>query len=410
MSAESATRNPRFELFDSLRAIAALAVFGFHLSFQLSLFAHDEITPYLAHLNIGVTIFFLVSGFLLYRPFAKARLLGERPPEIVPYGARRLLRIVPAYWVALTLIALWLGLSDVFTPRGIATYYGFGQIYSADTTKGGIQQAWSICVEVTFYAMLPLWAALARRVPHRGMRGFVRSEAALLAGLFAIGVAWKAATADLAPAFGRQFHPASVVLPAFADQFALGMGLAVASVAFVHGGVGRRAVGLVERRPWLPWLAAAATYVLLVHSWGPLGAGGWQEYLARHELQGLFALLLLLPAVFDGGRRSWVRRVLAWRGLLWLGIVSYGFYLWHWAVMIKLREAGAADSLGDVGFTVAAFAGTTALAAASWYGLERYGVRLGRRFTRRQGDLPAGPLRPGEGIDPVAESEPAAIR
>lgn len=408
--AEARARNPRFALLDSLRAIAALSVFVFHLAFQLQWFHHDVVTPYITNLSVGVPIFFMISGFLLYRPYAEARLTGRGGPELVPYGARRLLRILPAYWVALTVIALWLGLSDVFTPRGIATYYPLGQIYDTNTTKGGIQQAWTVCVELSFYALLPAWAWLVRRVPVNGMRGFLRTEALLLGGLFSLAVVWKIATANLAPAFGHPFHSAVVVLPAWIDNFALGMGLAVASIAVAHGGAGRRAratVDAIRRRSWLPWLLAAGIYVILAHRWGPLGAGGWQEYVGRSELQGFVAMLLLLPAVFDDGQRLGVRRLLSNRVLLWVGVTSYGFYLWHWAVITKLREAGAEDALTDVGFTVAALAGTAALGAASWYGLERYAVGFGRRLTRRSGDLPAGPLRPGEGIDPVAEAEPA---
>ena len=67
----------RFPLFDSLRAIAALSVFGFHVAFHLELLTGDRWSSYLGQLNIGVAIFFVISGFLLYRPFAKAR-VGRR--------------------------------------------------------------------------------------------------------------------------------------------------------------------------------------------------------------------------------------------------------------------------------------------------------------------------------------------
>ena len=60
----------------------------------------------LAHLNVGVALFFLISGFLLYRPYALALVHGSEPPRLAAYAKRRFLRIVPAYWVALTLLAL----------------------------------------------------------------------------------------------------------------------------------------------------------------------------------------------------------------------------------------------------------------------------------------------------------------
>ena len=100
---------PRFPLFDSLRAIAALSIFGFHIAAsQLAL--NDPDFPWLGQLNVGVPIFFVVSGFLLYRPFVARRAQGRPAPSLGGYAIRRALRIIPAYWVALTVITVWLGL------------------------------------------------------------------------------------------------------------------------------------------------------------------------------------------------------------------------------------------------------------------------------------------------------------
>ena len=61
-----------------------------------------------------MTVFFVLSGFLLYRPFLAADLDGLRPVALRDYARRGVLRIVPAYWLALTVIALWLNLDEVF--------------------------------------------------------------------------------------------------------------------------------------------------------------------------------------------------------------------------------------------------------------------------------------------------------
>src|SRR4051794_1356756 len=110
-------RATRFPLFDSLRAIAALAIFGTHAYFTLRNNAPGPVRPYAARLEVGVYIFFVISGFLLYRPFVRARLSGSPAPATGAYAWRRLLRIGPAYWIALTLVALWLGEHYVFEPR-----------------------------------------------------------------------------------------------------------------------------------------------------------------------------------------------------------------------------------------------------------------------------------------------------
>src|SRR3954454_5704082 len=118
-----------------MRAIAALSVFFFH---AVGFYARGStqgnvIGPYVARLDVGVTIFFLLSGFLLYRPFVKTRREGRRPPALIPYAWRRTLRIVPAYWVALTVAALVLGLPGVLTLTGVPVFYGFLQVYDPDT-------------------------------------------------------------------------------------------------------------------------------------------------------------------------------------------------------------------------------------------------------------------------------------
>ena len=158
-------QSARFPLMDSLRAIAALSVFVYHLAFVLGWFDEGLAGRYLRELNLGVSIFFVLSGFLLYRPFVAARVEGEPSPALVPYAIRRVARIVPAYWVALTIIAIWLPVSGVFTAEGIVTYYGFLQAYDPDTITGGIGQAWTLTVEVSFYILLPILALGAAAGP-----------------------------------------------------------------------------------------------------------------------------------------------------------------------------------------------------------------------------------------------------
>ena len=88
-------RADRFPLFDSLRAIAALSVLGFHVAFFHLYRSDTPIRAYTVHLDVGVTVFFLISGFLLYRPFVRARLKGRSrrtwapTPGAASCGSRR---------------------------------------------------------------------------------------------------------------------------------------------------------------------------------------------------------------------------------------------------------------------------------------------------------------------------------
>jgi len=94
--------NQRFELFESLRAIAALSVLVFHTCGWSNVNLFTWYKAFTSKLNIGVTLFFLISGFLLYRPHAVEMLGGPDAPPAGDYVLRRAFRILPAYWVALT--------------------------------------------------------------------------------------------------------------------------------------------------------------------------------------------------------------------------------------------------------------------------------------------------------------------
>jgi peptidoglycan/LPS O-acetylase OafA/YrhL len=372
--------NPRFPLLDSVRAIAALSVLVFHASLWSQITLTGSVAaPFLSRLDVGVAIFFVLSGFLLYRPFVRARLLGGRAPRVAAYGWRRVLRIVPAYWVALTVIAVALPLSGVFEPGHAVVYYGFLQVYG-DLVLGGITQAWSLCVEIAFYALLPLWAlALARRPPS------VRGEFLALGGLAAIAVAWNLVVV-LSAADPDHANTSRMLLwlPAFLDHFALGMAVAVLSVLAERDGRTPHVVAWVERRPWAAWLGALAAFSVVAVGIGlspenrldaPVTAA---QALARHWLYAAVAVGVLLPAVFGPPGRGAIRRLLAHPVLLYLGTISYGIFLWHNAPMDRLADTlGAQGTWADFGALLAVGAGGAVVAAAlSWRLLERPLLRL----------------------------------
>ena len=107
-------RPGRYPLVDAVRAIAALLILAYHAAFVLGGLTPDGAGRWFAHLNVGVPLFFAISGFLLYRPFVAARLDGRPPPGLRAYWVRRALRIVPAYWLALTIVAIVLGRDQIF--------------------------------------------------------------------------------------------------------------------------------------------------------------------------------------------------------------------------------------------------------------------------------------------------------
>jgi peptidoglycan/LPS O-acetylase OafA/YrhL len=387
-------RANRFPLVDSLRAIAALCVLLTHTAVAAGVSGnpHGALSPYAQRLDVGVAIFFLISGLLLYRPFVAARFRGRSAPAAGPYAWRRFLRIAPAYWLALIVTALWVGTSaydlGVFSSSGFPTYFLMLQTYRGQTLSGGLVQGWTLTIEITFYAFLPLYAWVMRRAAGRARsvrdggagraRSVLRSELIGLVVLVLISEAWKAVV--LGGQSPRQvvITPALDALPSFLDQFALGMGLAVVSAWIEQRGSNPRWVSRFDRAPVLSWLFAAVAFYVVSKRIGisprffaPMGR--WQ-YLGREWLYAAVAFGLLLPAVIGDQTRGLPRRVLSWRVLAWLGLISYGIYLWQTTVLAQLQRwnFGAHSIIHPwVWWSVGTLVMTAAIAAASYYLLER---------------------------------------
>ena len=376
--------NPRFPLFDSLRAIAALSILVTHTALVSGANEHVWYGRYTARLDSGVAIFFLISGFLLYRPFVAARLVGHRGPRLRDYARRRVLRIVPAYWLALTVLAIYPGLDGMWTGHSWA-YYAFVQTYHGRWTLGGIGPAWSLCIEVSFYVALPFLAFAVRRWGPRGdRRAIVRSELILLTLIFVASILVRATQT------GKQIE---VTLPAQADWFALGMFLAVTSAALAGREPG--VIGWIRRYPGAMWGIAFAIFWYVSNELN-LGRGVFAretiyQNVMHHLLYGLVGFFLLIPAVFadDGGGVP--RRILRNKVLSWFGLISYGLFLWHApiAANLSVRDGGHLFNHSRMlGLTLGTFVIATIVAALSYDLVERpilrYKDRPFRRFRRRR--------------------------
>ena len=396
------SRHAHFPCFDGLRAIAAGAVLLHHAGFITGFSINRRFGEFLAHGDSGVAVFFLISGFLLYRPFA-ARHLSDRPA--MPMGVfwwRRLLRIFPGYWVALVgiYVLFGFGMGSLSTPGDFVTYFGLTQIYDTTRYFHGVNQAWTLATELSFYLFLPLYAWVIRQIATRRPARKIRIEVLGLVSLVGVCVVWRLAwfTYDqywIRYPAGQPRPPgpapfASLAtqywLPSHFDLFALGMGLALASVLAVDHRDRipslDRIVDWVGSVPWLWWTLAAGTYFVVSTQAGlprNLEVLTGAQFFLRQALYGLMAFFLLIPAVFGDQDRSLVRRFLRWTPVAYFGLVSYGVYLWHqaWLGYVQREWLGQPEFSGPI-VALVVIAGTLSLMTAtlSYFLVERPVLRF----------------------------------
>jgi peptidoglycan/LPS O-acetylase OafA/YrhL len=404
MARSEAAPSPALELdrprlLDGIRGIGILWVVAAHIS--------------MAAIPIGevfwtqawVAMFFVLSGFLLYRPFVAAR-YGGRRHSVGTYAWRRALRLVPAAWVAI--VGAGLLIEGVQTMEGdhLVAALTFTQIYDLDMERNGLGHLWSLDVEVALYAALGLWMlALARRPPAKDM---LRQELVPIALVVALGIAWVATgeSGDPERSTLNLIHPA-----AWMDLFAAGMALAVLSVHARLTGRPVLPLRVASRTPVLVWLGAALTLAALIPvcdaallPYGQLQHQG--AWVLKHVLDLLFGVLVLTACVVDRGRGGVVRAVVASGVAVWLGRVSFGIYLWHFPIVGMLGRAGWGEEPGMWALASVALAATLLLGELSYRLIERPAMRLGRR-TRGPFDAlaqlrirapSAGASPPGEGL------------
>jgi peptidoglycan/LPS O-acetylase OafA/YrhL len=351
-------------------------VLSYHVALRSGLTLSEWIAPVLWELKCGVAIFFVISGALLYLPYARAMRDGSDLPDWRSYARRRALRILPAYWIAVTVVAIGPFHAGVFGPNAWR-YYGLSQIYERQTLLGGIGVAWSLCVEMTFYAVLPLFAWLAARLIGRRRRDDgARVQLALItvAGVGSLVLRGMLAASPTAPVNGAL---ALVALPGLLDWFGIGMALAVlrASVEARDGINGP--VGALVRRPGCCVLLGVAVFAAalpLQRSDAFVAWYGLMAHIAIGVACGLLVLSVIAPRPDAADPRR--RRLLSHPVLVWGGTISYGIYLWHLPVLEliapHLEPASRSGSVAAAMVTwLAVVAAAVAAGAASWYAIER---------------------------------------
>ena len=319
-------RTAHVDILDGLRGIAIAFVMWFHvweITWQgaaFTVFGREIDFTFLARMGfVGVEIFFFVSGFCLFWPYARA-LAERRPmPTVKHFAYRRFIKIVPSYLLALSvLVALGSerdrslddGIKDVlahvfFVHTWFQSYFG-----SIDGVL------WSLGVEVQFYLIFPL-VVLA----------FVRWPRATALGLAALAFVWRYAVEQCcATGPYNHFHQLANQLPAYLDLFAIGMfaawivAVVLPSVTFTQR---VRAIGTLVALAGCAWVVGLIGNVDSVR--------GMHDYAEHWQVWNRFPFGVALLVVTVGSVAAFPlwHRLFANRVLVFLSVISYNAYIWH---------------------------------------------------------------------------------
>ena len=357
-------RNRHFLHLDSMRAVAVLGVLLIHVGASSVANLTSWFGVATSQGRMGVRIFFLISAFLLYRPFVMAHLAETPSPGATTYAWRRVLRILPAYWVALTALAIWPGLNGVFTGDWWV-YYGILQAFWGSTVFSGLVVAWSLTIEVTFYAALPF---LALFLGWLGRNASPRTR--MVRQLWALAILGIASEIFRVYVFAIGQRTLNFSLPSMFLPFAVGMALAVCSAWLGTEERKWRWTRFVADHSGVVWSAAIAIFVASCFT--PFFG---RTFVLRHTVWTwtfeqlayvVISTLLLLPAVFGETAGGWPRRILGTRSLAFCGVISYGIFLWHQPLLAAMSQAGWGDWIPGSPFLALLIVTLPVSIAAGW--------------------------------------------
>jgi peptidoglycan/LPS O-acetylase OafA/YrhL len=374
------TVRDRFAAGDPLRAIAAIMVLTGHALLVSTVAGGSELDKDELELGFyGVTIFFVLSGYLISRPFVQAFIADASAPQLGAYVRNRLLRIVPAFWVIATLVIVRVELfggfgSDNNTIADILTIYAFAQVFSeSEVIQWQLGPAWTLHCEMAFYLSVPVVAFLLGRLVKRrfGPRG--RLWVVLAAAAAVVAGSLVAVDSSL----GR-------------DGFALSRAL------YFMPGVALAALEPFARvrAPRLPRIGVAAPTLVGLGAVLLVAAPNEGSSPVLRSLMGAAGCGAIVagPLLWQwSGRPGW--RFLVNRPLAWLGERSYAIYLLHMVViseLLLLVPDGPWDSFPAL--WAATFVLTVAGAALSWRFVEEPFLRLRSRPAETGSGRAAPPL------------------
>ncbi len=351
-------------VLDGVRGVAVLMVIVFHVNRVTGDNLWNQAANPLASSistagGTGVTLFFVLSGFLLFMPFAKALLYKTNWPLVRVFYMRRVLRIVPAYYVSLFLIVLFE--HPEYLHRDHLKYLTLFLTFFMDSPRATFRQVngpyWTLATEWQFYMLLPLIALgialLVSRVP---VKRRLPAVAFCLLGIMAWGL------------FVRYWGLYYLIYPSqtflvprsvlnvilffsfgitgkYTEDFAVGMFISLCYIYSQHPSTDGKIVrGWQRLSPWM-WAGGILIVVFdaiwhfkefyVATSW-PFLAGIRPDYDWLNEMMLAIGFGACIAAILYGS--AGLKALFNWPLLRWVGLISYSLYIWHLPLLVLFQS------------------------------------------------------------------------
>lgn len=352
------------EALDGVRAIACLAVVSFHLNYLIQFWnIKQSLGPLGVALALsgdsGVTLFFVLSGFLLFMPYAKSLLFGDSWPSARQFYLRRALRIIPGYYASLFLLIIFA--HPEYLQFDHLKDLGLFLTFFMDATEGTYQKIngpfWSLAVEWQFYLWLPVLALALRIVVQRGS---LRRRVIVLTSCLLALIAWGVYSRYEGLVLMQQ-PDKTILFPRpvinvflfflygcggvglhgkFMEDFGIGMLVSFCYILARYSPLEGRFNQTMRRlSPWLwgygvlmvvfmaMWEANQATH----DTWPMLYHFFWQyDWFREIGLSLGYGACVAAVLFSEGG----LKRMFSWAPLRWIGLISYSMYIWHLPLLL----------------------------------------------------------------------------
>jgi peptidoglycan/LPS O-acetylase OafA/YrhL len=345
-------------VLDGVRGVAVLMVIVFHINRITgdnlwSRTANPLATSISTAGGTGVTLFFVLSGFLLFMPFAKALLFKTRWPPMSVFYMRRVLRVIPGYYVSLFLIILFMHPEYLLRDhlKSLALFLTFFMDSSRATFRQINGPFWTLATEWQFYMLLPLIALgiafVVSRVPiQRRLPAVMFCLLGIIAwglfvrywGFYYLKYSWETFLVPRSVLNVVMFFSFGIT-GKYTEDFAVGMLISLCYIYSQHPSTDGKFAQRWQRLS--PWLWGGGLLVLVFGAmWHFSGEmQGWAFLNGLYPYYNWLSEMLLsigfgacIAAILYGS--AGLKGIFEWPLLRWVGLISYSLYMWHLPLLL----------------------------------------------------------------------------